>query len=112
MSTTTPDSMATATAKRTRRARFRPLRAEQTAPGMYAVERLGVDDREAHTHTVDLRENACTCRDYEFRMGPAGGDCYHLRYLKLVSDGELCPRCGYATCRPSCPARPTTEEEL
>jgi len=94
------------TSSRTRRARFRSLTAERIAPGMFEVERLGGD-----AHVVDLRENACDCRDYEMRMGPAGGDCYHLRYLKLVADGVLCPHCGYETCRPSCIARTTDCEE-
>jgi hypothetical protein len=96
------------TSPRTRRARFRSLTAERIAPAMFEVERLG-DAGDAHV--VDLREGACDCRDFEFRMGPAGGDCYHLRYLKLVFDGALCPHCGYETCRPSCPERSTDFEE-
>ncbi|MFC7253747.1 hypothetical protein [Haloplanus litoreus] len=44
-------------------------------------------------------------------MGPAGGACYHLRFVRLVEDGVLCPGCGYERCRPSCPERSTTEED-
>jgi len=106
MSTTT-DADADAAA-RTRRARIRPLTAERIAPGMFEVERLGAD---GDAHVVDLHENACDCGDYEYRMGPAGGDCYHLRYLKLIADGVLCPHCGYETCRPSCIARTTDDHD-
>jgi hypothetical protein len=94
------------TSPRTRRARFRSLNAEKVAPGMFEVERLGGD-----THTVDLREKACDCEDFEYRMGPAGGACYHLRFVRLIADGVLCPRCGYEICRPSCPERSTNCEE-
>lgn len=88
------------TSPRTRRARFRSLRAERLAPGMFEVTRRGGD-----THVVDLREGACDCRDFAHRMGPAGGECYHIRFLRLVSEGTLCARCGYEICRPSCPER-------
>ena len=94
------------TSPRTRRARFRSLSAERVAPGMFEVERLGGD-----AHVVDIREGACDCRDFECRMGPAGGACYHLRFVRLVADGVLCPACGYETCRPSCPERLTDSEE-
>lgn len=100
--------MATATTSaRTRRARFEPLGAERVAPGMVAV----TNTRSGSTYTVDLREGVCECEDYQYRMGPADGQCKHLRFVALVEAGELCPRCGYATCRPSCPERSTTEED-
>lgn len=105
MSTTTDADAETAA--RTRRARFEPLDAERIAPGMFEVERLGAD---GDAHVVDLREGACDCGDFTHRMGPAGGECYHIKYLKLIASGELCPHCGYETCRPSCIAR-TTETD-
>jgi hypothetical protein len=98
------------TSPRTRRARFRSLDAERIAPGMFEVERLTADG-EDNTHTVDLQEGACDCEDYTYRMGPAGGECYHLRFVRLIADGVLCPTCGYEVCRPSCPERSTDFEE-
>jgi hypothetical protein len=104
---TTPDSMQTATRSREQSARFEPLRAEPVAPGMFAVSNL----RSGSTYTVDIREGACECEDFTYRMGPAGGACKHLAFVRLVAEGELGPRCGYATCRPSCPERSTPEED-
>lgn len=106
MSTATPASMQTATRKRERSARFEPLRAKEIAPGMFEVENLRSDS----TYVVDVREGGCECQDYEYTMGPAGGECKHLAAIRLASEGELCPTCLYPTCRPSCPERPTTEE--
>jgi len=59
---------------------------------------------------VDIREEACDCDDYRYRMGPADGRCKHLRFIKGIAAGDLCPHCGYETCRPSCIGR-TTETE-
>lgn len=104
---TTPASMQTATRERARSARFEPLQAERIAPGMFEVSNL----RSGGAYVVDIRDGACQCADFEYRMGPAGGACKHLAFVRLVSEGVLCPRCGYATCRPSCPGRSTTTGE-
>ena len=94
MSTTAPTD-------RARRARYEPLQAEQIAPGMFEIENLRSDG----VHTVDVRGPACTCEDFQFRMGPADRTCKHIEYIRQVSDGTLCSHCGYETCRPSCPRR-------
>jgi len=104
MSTTTDADAETAA--RTRRARFEPLDAERIAPGMFEVSNL----RTGGDHVVDIREEACDCDDYRYRMGPADGRCKHLRFIKGIAAGDLCPHCGYETCRPSCIGR-TTETE-
>jgi len=67
MSTTTDADAETAA--RTRRARFEPLDAERIAPGMFEVSNL----RTGGDHVVDIREEACDCDDYRYRMGPADG---------------------------------------
>jgi hypothetical protein len=87
--------------KRTRQARFEPLDATRIAPGMFEVRNL----RRESTHTVDIREQACDCEDFQYRMGPAEGQCYHLRFVQGIADGEFCCECGYEHCRPSCPRR-------
>lgn len=86
---------------RARRARAQPLTAERIAPGMFEVKNLTSES----THIVDIEEPACQCRDFEYRMGPAGGRCKHILYIEQIADGDLCPACGYETCRPSCPER-------
>lgn len=84
---------------RARRARNEPLRADQIAPGMFEVSNL----RSGSTHVVDVREQACECKDYQYRMGPAGGRCKHLEFVHQIAEGDLCSHCGYKRCRPSCP---------
>jgi len=93
---------------RARTARREPLKARPHAPGMVRVKRLGADgddDDEDHEYVVDLREGVCECPDYRYTMGPINGECKHLAFMRLISEGKLCSSCGYAVCRPSCPNR-------
>ena len=89
--------------ERARRARNEPLAADRIAPGMFEVE----NRKSGSTHVVDMAAESpvCQCHDYQYRMGPAGGECKHVAFLRQVADGELCSWCGYAHCRPSCPHR-------
>lgn len=86
---------------RAHRARLEPLDAERIAPGLFEVK----NHRSGTHYRVDIGEPACECADFEYRMRPAGGECKHIHFLKQISTGDLCPSCGYAICRPSCPRR-------
>ena len=77
-------------------ARFEPLRAKPHAPGMVVVENLSRDSE----HIVDLRGRVCDCKGFQFREA-----CYHVRFMDFVSNGDVCPKCGYEICTPSCVRR-------
>ena len=83
--------------ERKRKAKYEPLSATLEAPGLYVVENKKRDSE----HTVGVREKSCTCPDFQYRSG----ECKHLKFVRLIASGELCPQCGYPTCRPSCPAK-------
>ena len=83
------------TGDRTRRARYEPLSATKIAPGMFEVRNL----RSGGEYVVDVRDGACECEDDLYR----NMRCKHRRFIEQVAEGELCPECGYPTCRPSCP---------
>lgn len=85
---------------RGRRARIEPLNAERIAPGLFEV----VNYRSENHYRVNIRAPACECADFQYTMNPAGGVCKHIRFIEQISNGELCPSCGYPVCRPSCPA--------
>jgi hypothetical protein len=74
-------------------ARHEAVRAKPHAPGMVVVKNLGRDTE----HVVDLRGQVCDCRGFQYHE-----TCYHLRFMQLVERGELCAKCGYARCTPSC----------
>ena len=87
---------------RTQRARIEPLAAEQVAPGVFAVQnrQSGGCDR------VRVENGrSCNCADYQYRAEASTEPCKHIQFIEQISAGELCPTCGYTTCRPSCPQR-------
>lgn len=77
-------------------ARFEPLRARPHAPGMVCVKNLG----RGSEHVVDLRGRVCDCQGFQYH-----DVCYHLRFMDLVADGAVCPKCGYEFHTPSCVRR-------
>ena len=77
-------------------ARWEPLRAVPHAPGMVRVRNLARNSE----HVVDLRERVCDCRGFQYRE-----DCYHVRFMDMVADGDVCPKCGYKIHTPSCVRR-------
>jgi hypothetical protein len=76
-----------------RNARYEPLRAEPFAPGMVIVKNLSRDSE----HIVDLRGMVCDCQGFMYHE-----TCYHEQFMRLVTAGELCAKCGYSHCTPSC----------
>jgi hypothetical protein len=78
-----------------------PLAAERLAPGVFAVR----NRRSGGHYQVRIDDDlTCECDDYRYRAGPQDA-CKHIQFITQISAGELCPACGYATCRPSCPER-------
>jgi|GEM_PF-2314126 len=86
---------------RTHRARIEPLAADRLDVGVFEVRNLASDTH----YRVDISEPTCECEDFQYTVGPAGETCKHIQFIEQVSTGELCPACGYAMCRPSCPER-------
>jgi hypothetical protein len=87
-----------------------PLAAERLRPGVFAVRNL----RSGGRYRVRIDDGlTCNCDDYRYRAG-SGGACKHIQFIEQISTGELCPACGYGTCRPSCPerARVSTREAM
>ncbi len=73
---------------RDRRALEQYLTVIQAAPDMYDVV-----SQSGRSHTVDLREEHCTCEDHQYR----GGACKHIRRVEFATGERAIPAAWAAT---------------